>query len=57
MSRRGSILVRGGQEPPSGTEPEIAGEGRGDMDPLTPMTGAVGGIGRTPIPVAESMHH
>ena len=36
-----------GQEPPSGTEPEIAGEGRGDMDPLTPMTGAVGGIGRT----------
>ena len=48
---------QGGQEPPSGTEPEIAGEGRGDMDPLTPMTGAVGGIGRTPIPVAESMHH
>ena len=27
------------------------------MDPLTPMMGAVGGIGRTPIPVAESMHH
>ena len=27
------------------------------MDPLTPMTGAVGGISRTPIPVAESMHH
>ena len=45
------------QEPPSGTEPEIAGEGRGDMDPLTPMTGAVGGIGRTLIPVAESMRH
>ena len=48
---------QGGQEPPSGTGPEIAGEGRGDMDPLTPMTGAVGGIGRTPIPVAESMCH
>ena len=46
-----------GQEPPSGTEPEIAGEGRGDMDPLTPMTGLVGGIGRTPIPVAESTRH
>ena len=27
------------------------------MDPLTPLTGTVGGIGRTPIPVAESMHH
>ena len=27
------------------------------MDPLTPMTGAVGGIGRTPIPVAESTRH
>ena len=48
---------QGGQEPPLGTEPEIAGEGRGDMDPLTPMTGAVGGIGRTPIPVAESTRH
>ena len=48
---------QGGQEPPLGTEPEIAGEGRGDMDPLTPMMGAVGGIGRTPIPVAESTCH
>ena len=46
-----------GQEPPSGTEPEIAGEGRGDVDPLTPMMGAVGGIGRTLIPVAESTRH
>ena len=46
-----------GQEPPSEAEPEIAGEGRGDADPLTPMMGAVGGIGRTPIPVAESTHH
>ena len=27
------------------------------MDPLTPMMGAVGGIGRTPIPVAESTRH
>ena len=46
-----------GQEPPLGTEPEIAGEGRGDVDPLTPMMGAVGGIGRSPIPVAESTCH
>ena len=46
-----------GQEPPSGTEPEIAGEGRGDVDPLTPMMGAVGGIGRTLIPVAEWTRH
>ena len=45
------------QGPPSGTEPEIAGEGRGDMDPLTSMMGAVGGVGRTPIPVAESTRH
>ena len=48
---------QGDQEPPSGTEPEIAREGRGDVDPLTPMMGAVGGIGRTPIPVAESIRH
>ena len=27
------------------------------MDPLSPMTGAVGGMGRAPIPVAESMRH
>ena len=46
-----------GQEPPFGTEPEIAGEGRGDVDPLTPMMGAEGGIGRTQIPVAESTCH
>ena len=46
-----------GQEPPSGKEPEIAGEGRGDMDPLTQMMGAVGGIGKTLIPVAESTCH
>ena len=50
-------LGQGGQEPPLGTEPEIAGEGRGDVDPLTPTMGAVGEIGRTPIPVAESTRH
>ena len=38
-------------------EPGIAGEGRGDVDPLTPAMGAVGEIGRTPIPVAESTRH
>ena len=27
------------------------------MDPLTPIMGAEGGIGRTPIPVAESIRH
>ena len=48
---------QGGQEPPLGTEPEIAREGRGNADPLTPTMGALGGIGRTPIPVAESTHH
>ena len=46
-----------GQEPPLGTEPEIAGEGIGDVGSLIPTMGAVGGIGRTPIPVAESTHH
>ena len=46
-----------GQEPPLGTEPEIAGEGRGDVDPLTPTMGTVGEIGRTPIAVAESTCH
>ena len=40
-----------------GTEPEIVGEGRGDVDQLTPIMGAVGGIGRTPIPVVESTRH
>ena len=50
-------LGQGGQEPPLGTEPEIAGEGRGDVDPLTPTMGAVGEIGRTPVPVAESTRH
>ena len=50
-------LDQGGQEPPLGTEPKITGQGRGDVDPLTPMMGAVGGIGRTPIPVVESTCH
>ena len=31
---------QGGQEPPLRTEPEIAGEGGGDVNPLTPTTGA-----------------
>ena len=48
---------QGGQEPPLGPGPEIAREGRGDMNPLTPTVGAIGEIGRTPIPVAESTRH
>ena len=28
----------------------------GDIDPLTPIPGTAGGIGRTPVPVAESTH-
>ena len=47
---------QGGQELPSGPRPEIAREGRGDLDPPTPAMGVVGEIGRTPIPVAESTH-
>ena len=48
---------QGGQELPSGPRPEIAREGRGDLDPPTPTVGVVGEIGRTLIPVAESTHH
>ena len=48
---------QGGQEPPLGPGPEIAREGRGDVDPPTPTVGAIGEIGRTPIPVAESTRH
>ena len=48
---------QGGQEPPLGSRPDIVGEGRGDVDPLTPTVGVVGEIGRTPIPVAESIRH
>ena len=48
---------QGGQEPPLGPGPEIAREGRGDVDPLTPTVGVIGEIGRTPIPVAESTRH
>ena len=29
---------------------------RGNLDPITPIVGATGGTGRTPIPVAESTH-
>ena len=45
---------QGGQKP---LEPEIAREGRGDVNPLTPTVGVIGEIGRTPIPVAESTCH
>ena len=48
---------QGGQELPSGPRPEIAREGRGDLNPLTPTVGVIGEIGRTPIPVAESTRH
>ena len=48
---------QGGQEPPLGPGPEIVGERRGDVDPLTPTVGVIGEIGRTPIPVAESTRH
>ena len=47
-------LSQGDQEPPLGPEPEIAGEGRGDVGPLTSAVGVIGEIGRTPVPVAES---
>ena len=40
-----------------GVGPGIAGEGRGDVGPLTPTMGAIGEIGRTPIPVAELTRH
>ena len=50
-------LGQGGQELPSGPKPEIAREGRGDLNPLTSTVGEVGEIGRTPIPVAESTRH
>ena len=48
---------QGDQELPSGPRPEIAREGRGDPNPITPAVGVVGEIGRTPIPVAESTRH
>ena len=50
-------LSQGGQEPPLGPRPNIVGEGRGDVDPLTPTVGVIGEIGRTLIPVAESTRH
>ena len=50
-------LSQGGQEPPLGPRLDIVGEGRGDVDPLTPTVGVIGEIGRTPIPVAESTRH
>ena len=48
---------QGGQELPSGPRPEIAREGRGELNPPTPTVGVIGEIGRTPIPVAESTRH
>ena len=53
----GEYLGQGGQELPSGPRPEIAREGRGDLNPLTSTEGEVGEIGRTPVPVAESTCH
>ena len=50
-------LGQGGQEPPLGMEPGIAGAVGGDVHPLTPTRGAVGEISRTPIPAAESTRH
>ena len=50
-------LSQGDQEPPLGPEHEIAGEGRGDVGPFTSAVVAIGEIGRTPIPVAESTRH
>ena len=40
-----------------GMEPGITGAVGGDVHPLTSTMGAVGEIGRTLIPVAESTHH
>ena len=48
---------QGDQELPSGSRPGKVREGRGDLNPLTPTVGVIGEIGRTPIPVAESMRH
>ena len=50
-------LSQGGQEPPLGVRPDIAGEGRGDVGPLTSAMEVIGEIGRTPVPVAESTRH
>ena len=51
------FLGERGPEPHLGSGPEIAREGRGDVDSLTPIVGTIGEIGRTPIPVAESTRH
>ena len=50
-------LGQGDQELPWGPRPELAREGREDLNPLTPTVGIIGEIGRTPIPVAESTRH
>ena len=48
---------QGDQELPLGPRPELAKEGRGNLNPLSSTVGVVGEIGRTPIPVAESTRH
>ena len=50
-------LGQGDQELPSGPRPGIVREGSGYLNPLTPTVGAIGEIGKTPIPVAESTRH
>ena len=50
-------LSQGGQQPPLGLRPDVAGEGRGDVGPPTSAVEVVGEIGRTPVPVAESTRH
>ena len=35
-------------------EPPAVGLGEGDLQPITPIVGVIGDMGRTPIPVAES---
>ena len=44
------------QMPSRGQEPELGRERGGNVDPLTPIAGIVGGIGRTPVLVSESTH-
>ena len=50
-------LSQGGQQPPLGLRPDVAGEGRGDVGPPTSAVEVVGEIGRTPVPAAESTRH
>ena len=43
------------QIPPGGQEAESGRQKEENIDPLTPIAGIAGGIGRTLVPVAESM--